>query len=165
MGSGPIGSLKVVWPSFDPLRSTCLDVACFAGITAQRHGPCHGGWQGARSCYLRRHCQQAASNDAGDEPVLWQFNGCSALLHANTARWSMPSSGQCLLRCHVQARWYGMGHAIGAACREAAQLVWPAMAPRTKCGRAAWWHFQPLEDCGGAMTTPSSRQVTTATPF
>ena len=38
MGSGPIGSAKVVWPSFDPLLSACLDVACFTGITAQRHG-------------------------------------------------------------------------------------------------------------------------------
>jgi hypothetical protein len=37
IGSGPIGSAKVVRPSFDPLRSTRLDVSSSSGITAQGH--------------------------------------------------------------------------------------------------------------------------------
>ena len=41
-GLGPIGSLKVVWPSFDPLRSTPLTLvvllASLRSITGARHG-------------------------------------------------------------------------------------------------------------------------------
>lgn len=65
MGSGPIGSAKVVWPSFDPLRSTRLDVACFADITAQGHW-LTSRWLTRRSVVLLASSlsAQAASDDA-----------------------------------------------------------------------------------------------------
>jgi len=75
---------------------------------------------------------------------LFRFAACEhrevidAIKRATAAALPRPSVGTAWT-CHRGGmRWGGA-------------LVWPAVAPRTRCGRTAWWRLQPFADCGGAV--------------